>query len=1060
MDDDYEKPLLRCQPCSEKLPLVLSDEDVQPRIQVPPSIAQYLRDYQLDGVRFLYRKFKKGEGGILGDDMGLGKTVQAIAFIAAILQMKGTKEDKLRHCMTYIREDIAPGIELPSVNPVLVICPASLIDNWFDELQTWGHFWVQKLTTANRLDLINRARRKECDVVLITFELARSCIDLLNMVDWTCILADEVHRIKEYNSQITKALCRLRCQIRFGFTGTPYQNNLKEVLCLLNWSNPNSMSDFNACANDISRAVELGSRFSATLREISENRIACLRFKQLKREYIFRRTKDILAKHLPPKTDLVVFCELTQTQKDIYRMITQLPDLQKLLSCSKDKDAQKTVASKRRTGLLFTYLHLLQKTANHVGLLLSGISSQMNDMTQKVCRQALEDCAGLKGIPEKKWMDALSDISMSGKMLALSQLLPVFLARKDKILIFSYSTKVLDFVQNHLKKMSYKFCRLDGTTPTKLRLPMVKTFNSSPDMSIFLLSTKAGGVGLNITSANVVIIYDPNWNPAHDMQAQDRAHRLGQQRSVKVYRLLSTSTIEEFVYLRQVYKQQLGSSSMTSKSGRRYFDGVSGDTRYYGELFGIRNLFSFRESEGSLTEELLLKQQQLEEKFRLKLETPVREKGTRTCVAQCAVLGVNTKDDINTSKSGLAQLCQDVFETPVDDENEDWQDEQNANRTTIHSENEYEDDEEEDSEDEDSKCNSIDTLLEKSGAVRHVLQHQEVVAPSKVEEFVAACAIRDVFQKGINSQLPAFDCSIETQNTTVENKHEEGSKITARSRLKFTQIARQEFLTPLELATKVISMSRQEKVNLLNKYQKRQQLGLVSASMHKRVRPLSESVVEIISPKKKVVQVPCSSNMELPPSEAAPQAGGDFSVEESRISITEDQDVDNSVGSETPSSFEKEAQSVCPSLSREAIRLVEQVVYKKNRKGAQDNTEKKALSSGTNLKECADGGDAVLKSNEDKCYASCFDKKHQAIDHGTGCSVEAVELIGSMLFSHGIRKPSPQKNARKSLEVNFGASTSRFVESPVSYSEPEQPIFKAEDDVFLKLIKSGKLKQL
>lgn len=1060
--DEYEKPMLGCQPCSEKLPLILSSEDVSPPIQVPASITQYLRDYQLDGVRFLYKRFKAGEGGILGDDMGLGKTIQAIAFIAAVLQMKGTKEDKLRHCMPYIREDVAPGIELPSVNPVLIICPASLTDNWLNELQTWAHFGVLKLITSNRLDVINRAKRKECDVVLITFELARSSIEFLNTVDWTCVMVDEVHRIKESGSQVTKALCSLKCQIRFGLTGTPFQNNLKEVLCLLNWSNPQSSSDFNTFANDISRAVELGNRSSATKREKVNNVNARIRFQQLKRTFMKRRTKDILAKHLPPKTDQVVFCDLSQTQKEIYKMITELPGLQKLLCNSKDKNAQK-----KKVGLLFTYLHLLQKTANHVGLLLSGLSSQMNKVTQNVCRQALEEYAGLDGIPEKKWMDALSDSNMSGKMLVLSQLLPVFLERKDKILIFSYSTKVLDFVQGYLNKMRYKFSRLDGTTPANLRFPMVQSFNSSPDLPIFLLSTKAGGEGLNLTAANVVIIYDPNWNPAHDMQAQARAHRLGQQRSVRVYRLLSTSTIEEFVYLRQVYKQQLGSCSMTNKNVRRYFDGISGDTRYYGELFGIKNLFSFREDRGSLTEELILKQQQLEDKLRLKLEMPVKEREAEAYVAECAVLD---KWGEENTKSGLVQLCQDVFETHdnlVEDEQEDWPELEAQEDAQISSNlenkylNAYEDGEEEDG--EDPRNTSIDTLLEKSVAVRHVIQHQEVVASSKVEEFVTDCAIRDVLQKGINSQLPAFDCSIETQNIPLQQESKEDTTCTVLSRFKFIQIAREEFLTPLELATRVMSMSREEKVALLNKHQKRQQVVSDVKSMHKRIRIPSEHVAEAILPKKKMTEVPLTSI--LPPlqsdlDDAAPHERIDFGRK------LEDLDCDTSSEHEKPSSFEKEAKAVCPGLSREAILLVEQVICKKKKKGppselvlvTQENAKNTLTlnppSYDAYSKDCSD----KLLNSYDECTptSSHNDNHNQGIDHETGCSLEAVSLIGSM-FVNSVKKPSPKKNERKSLPVNFEASTSQFAASSL---EPNESLFKAEDDVYLKLIRSGKLKRL
>ncbi|KAJ1525630.1 hypothetical protein ONE63_008848 [Megalurothrips usitatus] len=767
MADDLEKPALSCRPCSEKLPMVLSSPSAQPVIQVPASIAQYLRNYQREGVRFLYQRYREGEGAILGDDMGLGKTVQAIAFISAILQMKGTKDDKFRHLPQAVRNEIAPGIEVPSVSPVLVICPASLSDNWADELQTWGHFNFFKISSSNKFEVINKAKRKECDVLITTFEFARSSIDLLNTVEWACVLADEVHRIKDPTSQISKALNSLHCNSRFGFTGTPYQNNMEEMWCLFNWSNPRAIRKLSNGTDEISRRVEHGMKSSATKREASDSKMAREKFSLISAKCLKRRYKELLAKHLPAKTDQIVFCELTDVQKNIYRMISQSRDVQVLLDSLKDKNMKGSLnkSMNKKTGLLFTYLHLLQKTANYVGLLVSGLSPQSNETTRRMCLRALEDYAGVEGIPQKRWLEALSDVQMSGKMLVLSEMIPAFMKNGDKILLFSYSTKVLDFVQNHLRKMKYKHWRLDGTTPAGKRFALVKSFNTVPEPGVFLLSTKAAGVGLNMTGANVVIIFDPNWNPAHDLQAQDRAYRLGQDRDVRVYRLLSTSTIEEFVYLRQVYKQQLGSTILTDRGVRRYFDSVPGDRRYYGELFGIRNLFSFRETSRSLTEELLEKQRQLEQALRLKVEAPSRQGISQAQIYDATIIDEKKIRALEGQKSGLNQLCEDIFESPCDDPIDEGTD------------NDGNGDEEEDDDDDDKNMeelntsesgipcgDTISTLLERTGAVRHVIEHQEVIAPSTMESFVTNCAVRDVFQKGINSQVPAFQCSLGSEN--------------------------------------------------------------------------------------------------------------------------------------------------------------------------------------------------------------------------------------------------------------------------------------------------------
>ncbi|GAA0186532.1 damaged DNA-binding protein [Lithospermum erythrorhizon] len=185
----------------------------------------------------------------------------------------------------------------------------------------------------------------------------------------------------------------------------------------------------------------------------------------------------------------------------------------------------------------------------------------------------------------------LSDVKHCGKMRALEKLMISWASHGDKILLFSYSVRMLDILEKFLIRKGYSFSRLDGSTPTSLRQSLVDDFNSSPSKQVFLISTRAGGLGLNLVGANRVVIFDPNWNPAQDLQAQDRSFRFGQKRHVVVFRFLAAGSLEELVYSRQVYKQQLANIAVSGKMEKRYFEGVQDCKEFQGELFGICNLF-------------------------------------------------------------------------------------------------------------------------------------------------------------------------------------------------------------------------------------------------------------------------------------------------------------------------------------------------------------------------------------------------------------------------------------------------------------------------------------
>ena len=204
-----------------------------------------------------------------------------------------------------------------------------------------------------------------------------------------------------------------------------------------------------------------------------------------------------------------------------------------------------------------------------------------------------EDAAELGGADRADVnFDRVSSAKHCGKMLALEKLLALWHGQNDKVILFSFSTRLLDILEKFLTRKGYVFSRLDGTTQQRHRQAVVDEFNQSMSLFVFLVSTRAGGVGLNITSANRVVIFDPAWNPAMDLQAQDRSYRIGQRRDVDVYRFLTSGTLEEIVYQRQVYKQQQSNVAVDAAQERRYFEGVQGDAGHKGELFGFTNMFA------------------------------------------------------------------------------------------------------------------------------------------------------------------------------------------------------------------------------------------------------------------------------------------------------------------------------------------------------------------------------------------------------------------------------------------------------------------------------------
>ncbi|KAL8811087.1 MAG: hypothetical protein Q9200_002085, partial [Gallowayella weberi] len=567
---------------------------------IPASIAQWLRVYQVEGTAFLHQLFVYQTGGLLGDDMGLGKTVQVIAFLTAAFGKTGDERDKKR--MRKVRR--AGAAWYPRV---LVICPGTLIENWRAELRRWGWWHVDTFHADTKEIAIKAATSGRLEIMITTYTTYRLNKSEINMIEWDCVIADECHQIKGRRSETTQAMNEVNALCRIGLTGTAIQNSYDELWTLLNWTNPGKFGPITTWKSSISEPLKMGQSHDATVYQLSKARkTAKALVENLLPQFFLRRMKSIIADQLPKKSDRVVFCPMTPTQSEAYENFLD-SDVVQYIKTSSDSCS---CGSGKRSGWccnmllpngdkwqhhVFPSMQNLLKLSNHLALLIPQ-STDPRDRQDK-------DLELLQTAVPDRWQELYrnrdsilnySNPEFCGKWKVLKKLLTFWHANGDKVLVFSYNVKLLKMLQMLFKHTSYNVSYLDGSMSYEDRAKIVDDFNSDPNEFVFLISTRAGGVGLNITSANKVVVVDPNWNPAHDLQAQDRAYRIGQVRDVEVFRLVSAGTIEEIVYARQIYKQQQANIGYTASTERRYFKGVQEKKELKGEIFGLANLFAWK----------------------------------------------------------------------------------------------------------------------------------------------------------------------------------------------------------------------------------------------------------------------------------------------------------------------------------------------------------------------------------------------------------------------------------------------------------------------------------
>ncbi|KAL7468526.1 hypothetical protein ACHAXS_008749 [Conticribra weissflogii] len=442
-----------------------------------------MHKYQLEGLNWMIKLHDHGINGILADEMGLGKTLQTISLLAYLREARGVK------------------------GPHIVIVPKSVVGNWCKEFRKWcpsirairmGGTKEERLKcVSNELRPDPTTGKHKFDALVCSYEAVLKEKSALGKIPWRYLIIDEAHRIKNENSSLSKAVRLLNTGFRLLITGTPLQNNLHELWALLNFLLPEIFGD----------SEQFDEWFSMSGKEGQENVIRKLH--TVLRPFMLRRVKKDVACALPPKKETKLFIGLTEMQQDWYKRVLR-----------KDAHELNALGGPSHARLQNVLMHL-----------------------RKVCNHPYLFDGAEKGPP---FSDGPHLWENSAKMQLLNKLLPKLKAKGSRVLIFCQMTRVLDIMEDYFRLVGYDYCRIDGGTSGESRDSQMEEFNApnSPKFC-FLLSTRAGGLGINLATADIVILYDSDWNPQVDLQAMDRAHRIGQKKPVQVFRFVTEGTVEE-----------------------------------------------------------------------------------------------------------------------------------------------------------------------------------------------------------------------------------------------------------------------------------------------------------------------------------------------------------------------------------------------------------------------------------------------------------------------------------------------------------------------------------
>ncbi|KAJ4825812.1 Protein CHROMATIN REMODELING 25 [Turnera subulata] len=543
-------------------------------ITVDSLLVRFLRPHQREGVQFMFECVSgmysnaNINGCILADDMGLGKTLQSITLLYTLLRQ---------------------GFDgKPMVRKAIIVTPTSLVSNWEAEIRKWVGERVKlvALCESTRDDVVSgidsfASPRGFLQVLIVSYETFRMHSSKFSH-DGSCdlLICDEAHRLKNDQTLTNRALAALSCKRRILLSGTPMQNDLEEFFAMVNFTNPGILGDAAYFRRYYEAPIICGREPTATE---EEKKLGFERSGELSakvNQFILRRTNALLSNHLPPKIVEVVCCKLTPLQSELYNHFIH------------SKNVKRAITEEAKQSKILAYITALKKLCNHPKLIYDTIKSGSPGTS------GFEDC--IRFFPPEMFSGRSGSwtggdgawVELSGKMHVLARLLAHLRQRTDdRIVLVSNYTQTLDLFAQLCRERRYPHIRLDGTTSISKRQKLVNRFNDmSKDEFVFLLSSKAGGCGLNLIGGNRLVLFDPDWNPANDKQAAARVWRDGQKKRVFIYRFLSTGTIEEKVYQRQMSKEGLQKVIQHEQSDSTAAQGNFLSTE------DLRDLFTFHEN--------------------------------------------------------------------------------------------------------------------------------------------------------------------------------------------------------------------------------------------------------------------------------------------------------------------------------------------------------------------------------------------------------------------------------------------------------------------------------
>ncbi|CAG99218.1 putative ATPase [Kluyveromyces lactis] len=520
-----------------------------------------LKPYQKEGLNWLITLYENGLNGILADEMGLGKTIQSIALLAFIYEMD-TK------------------------GPFLIAAPLSTVENWMNEFARFApdipvlKYYNSEGQAARHAMMGKFFKNNKGEGVIITsYEIIIRDIELILSYQWKFLIVDEGHRLKNINCKLIRELKRINTSNRLLLTGTPLQNNLGELWSLLNFILPNIFSDFEIFNkwfdfSDLNLESSSEKLTKIINDELEKNLISNLH--TILKPFLLRRLKkNVLAGSLPPKREYIITCPVTPLQKKYYKQALK-GNLKQTIQKQAIKDFFTlnaeyigTVSNKSIRDFIewklsadsqdipndnIGKMEKLYDMHIHKELLNKRLQNMMIQLRQIVNSTYLFYFPLLE--PTDLTLENL--LKTSGKLQVLQKLVPELIKKKHKVLIFSQFVSMLDLIEDWSELNNFISCRIDGSMQNNSRKEQIEEFSKKGSKAnLFLLSTRAAGLGINLTAADSVIIFDSDWNPQVDLQAMDRAHRIGQTKPVIVYRLYCDNTIENVIMTRAVNKRKL-----------------------------------------------------------------------------------------------------------------------------------------------------------------------------------------------------------------------------------------------------------------------------------------------------------------------------------------------------------------------------------------------------------------------------------------------------------------------------------------------------------------------